>query len=100
MSEEFPDRNLDALHARVASSLPEPVAIALPAEPPHTMVIEALNDDGDMEVAWRSANGRDWVPFAGPRSRRVEDWANIVEAALRNRWTLQACYQPGERNGG
>jgi hypothetical protein len=68
---------------------PEP--IGLPAEPSHDMVIEALNNTGGMEVAWRTADGRRWVSFAGKRNRQIEDWANIVEAAIRNRWTLQAC---------
>lgn len=66
----------------------EPIPITLPPEPPHTLLIEALGE-GLVEVTWQSADGMRWIPTTGRRVRRPEDWANIVEAALRNRWAIQ-----------
>lgn len=95
---DFPDHNLAHLHARVESGRPKPGArpapyaidseISLPREPQRTVVIEALHPDGGMAVAWRDADGLRWVSFAGTRNRQPEDWANIVEAAIRYGWTL------------
>jgi hypothetical protein len=104
---DFPDHNLAHLHARTASGRPqgcyatgEEIAkrgryvydideeIALPSEPQRDVVIEALHPEGGMAVAWRDADGLRWVSFAGTRNRRPEDWANIVEAAIRFGWTL------------
>lgn len=64
----------------------------LPPEPAHDKVIEARGAEGGMITAWKDADGRDWKAFAGTRNRLLaEDWANIVEAALRHRWRLYVC---------
>lgn len=65
------------------------IEVVLPQDPPHGgSVIEARNDQGGMVVAWRDYDGLRWTAFAGNRSRRPEDWANIVEFALRGRLQL------------
>jgi hypothetical protein len=64
--------------------------VQLPREPQHDgkVVIEAMHRDGGMAVVWRHASGDLWSAFGGRRNRRPEDWANIVEAAIRYRWRL------------
>jgi hypothetical protein len=65
----------------------EPYTVLLPGEPGHDAAIEAWDGTNHM-VTWRDHDGLNWLP-EGRRSRRPEDWANIVEAALRQRWELR-----------
>lgn len=65
--------------------------IELPPEPSHDRLIEARTPGGGMLVLWRDHDGLLWRPIAGSRNRRPEDWANIVEGALRLRWELFSC---------
>jgi hypothetical protein len=68
------------------------IKVRLPEEPGHDKVIEARDPlAGIRIVAWRCHDGLNWSPFVGRRNQRPEDWANIVEFALRARLELFIC---------
>lgn len=68
--------------------------IMLPPPPPADHYIEARDGQGGAPlITWENAPVRiatqEWKPISGPRAPRPEDWANIVEAAIRHGWELR-----------
>ncbi len=77
------------LHHGVA----EPTEVPLPPEPARdgSMVIEARGPDGGMHRAWRVASNGKWAGRGGHAAAALQDWADVVEFAIRRGLRLVVC---------